>query len=175
MEPFFEYQPGFYIWNVGFAIGKSSRQLNDWYWKRKGKRSRSLTKKMIGRSGLKAFSCAVNEVLRLRWKIEPGDGIVVDCTSAKPEHQFRAVRRWQRHHPEWVIDYNKLEYLWYRPPYIDDPARKMFDIVPVIPEDPLASIAGENYFSAFRVRPKAGCNDLSNGQITDLLSLVLSS
>lgn len=175
MEPRFEYQPGFYIWNVGFAIGKSSRQLNDWYWRRKNKRWRSLNNQLVGRSGLKAIRRGFEEVLRLRWCIEPGDGIVLDCTSKDPERQFHAWSRWHRYHPEWVIDYQKREFLWYRPPYLDDPARKLFKIIPVTPKDPLMNTVGQNYFDTFRVQPKSGCNDLSSDQITDLLSLVLSN
>ena len=38
-------------WNVGFAIGKSRRQLNDWYVERKNKRARSVKKHMNGKSG----------------------------------------------------------------------------------------------------------------------------
>ena len=33
--PWYEYRPGYWIWNVGFAVGQSRRQLNDWYYKRK--------------------------------------------------------------------------------------------------------------------------------------------
>jgi hypothetical protein len=38
-----------------FAIGKSNRQLNDWYRMRKNKRARSLKSKLTGRVGLKAL------------------------------------------------------------------------------------------------------------------------
>jgi len=100
LDPMVEYQPGYYIWNVGFAIGKSQRQLNDWYWKRKNKRARSLNNQLVGRSGLKAIRRGFEEVLRLRWCIEPGDGIVLDCTSGDPERQFHAWSRWHRRNPE---------------------------------------------------------------------------
>lgn len=175
MEPLVEYQPGFYMWNVGFGIAKSVRQLNDWYFDRKNKRTRSIAKRLVGRSGLKAIRRGFEEVLRLRWLIEPGDGIVLDCTSGDPDRQFHAWSRWHRHHPEWVIDYYKKEFIWYRPPYVDDPARQLFNIVPVTPKDPLANTVGENYFETFRVRPKADYIDLPSDKITDLLSLVLSS
>ena len=49
-QPLSEFKKGFWIWNVGFAIGKSNRQLNDWYWKRKNKRSRSIRNRMVGKS-----------------------------------------------------------------------------------------------------------------------------
>jgi len=175
LEPMHEYRPGFYAWNVGFAVGKSTRQLNDWYWRRKNRRVRSLRHQMTGRNGIKAIRRGFEEVLRLRWCIEPGDVMVIDCTSGDPDRQFRAFSRWYRHHPEWIIDYERREFYWHRPPYADDPARKMFDIRGIIPSDPLANTAGENYFAAFRVERPAGDNALSNEQITDLLNLVLTS
>jgi len=42
LEPWYEQTNGFWGWNVGFAVGKSNRQLNDWYHGRKNKRRRSL-------------------------------------------------------------------------------------------------------------------------------------
>jgi len=130
---------------------------------------------MTGRSGMKAIRRGFEEVLRLRWQIEPGDVMVLDCTSGDPERQFRAWSRWHRQHPEWIIDYERREFYWHRPPYADDPARRMFNVKGIIPSDPLANTAGENYFAAFRVERPAGDNALSNEQITDLLNLVLTS
>ena len=106
-QPLSEFKKGFWIWNVGFAIGKSNRQLNDWYWKRKNKRSRSIRNKMVGKSGLKTIKKGFEEVLKLRWIVEPGDVIFLDCTSGDPERQFKAWSRWHRYHPEWTIDYEK--------------------------------------------------------------------
>ena len=154
LEPIFEYKPGFFMWNVGFAIGKSNRQLNDWYWKRKNKRRRSLENQFIGRSGIKAIRRGFEEVLKLRWSIEPGDYLVLDCTSGDPERQFHAWSRWHRYHPEWVIDYDKKEFLWYRPPYSDDPLREYFDIKAIVPADPLANTDNSRYSDCFLVRPK---------------------
>jgi hypothetical protein len=39
LKPLSELDNGFWVWNVGFAVGKSNRQINDWfkvyqYWKR---------------------------------------------------------------------------------------------------------------------------------------------
>ena len=175
MEPFQEFKPGFFAWNVGFAIGKSNRQLNDWYWKRKNKRARSIRNQMVGRSGLKAIRRGFEEVLRMRWLIPPGDAIVLDCTSGDPDRQFRAWSRWHRYHPEWLIDFEKKEFLWYRPPFADDPIRKTFDITALVPDDPTANTADERYFECFRVQPKVATDELSMSQIAELLSPVLSS
>ena len=67
LDPQFEYRPGFWMWNVGFAVGKSRRQLNDWYWKRKNKRWRSLHQQFVGTSGIRTISRGFKEVLKLRW------------------------------------------------------------------------------------------------------------
>ena len=57
---------------------------------RKNKRARSLRKKLTGDVGLRAIAEGWRTVLKLRWNIEPGDSITFDCTSGKPEQQFRA-------------------------------------------------------------------------------------
>ena len=55
LQPVHEYRSGFWLWNTGFAIGKSQRQLNDWYWRRENKRRRSLDDAFNGRVGIKAI------------------------------------------------------------------------------------------------------------------------
>ena len=175
LEPVNEYRLGYWVWNVGFAVGKSRRQINDWYKKRKNKRCRSLEHKISGASGLKTIALGAKEVLRLRWALEPGDAMLLDCTSGDPERQFRAWLRWVRQHPEWIIDYEKREFFWYRPPYPDDPIRQQFLIRPVVPEDPTANTAEQRYFDCFRIAPKDHCNELSMDQTLGLLGQVLNS
>ncbi len=84
LEPWSKLDNGFWAWNVGFAVGKSNRQINDWYRLRKNKRARSLNKKLTGDVGLRAIAEGWRTVLKLRWNIEPGDSITLDCTSGKP-------------------------------------------------------------------------------------------
>jgi hypothetical protein len=156
LEPIHEHRPGFWVWNVGFAVGKSRRQINDWYWKRKNKRRRTLHTKLTGRSGMKAIRRGFEEVLKLRWHIQPGDCLVLDCTSADPERQFHAWSRWHRYHPEWVINYERKEFIWYRPPYPDDAIWWAAGMIKsVIPADPLANTADQRYFDCFELRLKA--------------------
>ena len=52
ISPWCKLENGFWAWNVGFAVGKSNRQINDWYNMRKNKRARSLRKKFTGDVGL---------------------------------------------------------------------------------------------------------------------------
>lgn len=169
LEPMTQMPSGFWIWNVGFAVGKSYRQLRDWYWKRKNKRARSLTNRLVGKSGMKAIRRGFEEVLSLRWNLFPGDALVLDCTSADPERQFHAWSRWHRWHPEWVIDPVKKEFLWYRPPYPDDSIWEHFDIKGVIPPEPLGPTGGGHYFDCFQMRLKGSRNYQSIQEIADLL------
>jgi hypothetical protein len=173
LDPHNEYQPGFWLWNVGFAVGKSKRQLNDWYNNRLNKRHRSLSQQIVGLSGMKTITRGFKEVLKLRWTIQPGDAIVLDCTSGDPDRQFRAWHRWLKHHPEWMVDYHNQKFFWYRPPYPTDPVRQSFFIDPITPPDLMANTFGDKYFECFRVRPKVDCTHLSMEQTLALLSQVL--
>lgn len=175
LEPTFEYRPGFWSWNVGFAVGNSRRQLNDWYWKRKNKRWRSLHTQLTGKAGLKAIRRGFQEVLKMRWNIAPGDCLILDCTSADPEKQFHAWSRWHRYHPEWVIDYERKEFIWYRPPYPDDQIWSHFEILDRTPADPLANTDGDAYFSAFSLRPKGQRKRQPTFQIADLCNQALEN
>lgn len=170
LEPCNEYEPGYWVWNFGFAIGKSRRQINDWYWKRKNKRCRSLTAKLTGKTGIKAIKTAFNVFLEMRWVLEPGDCVVADCTSKEPLKQFNALYRWCKRHPDWVIDYQQLKYCWYRPPFPSDKIWRNFDIVKVLPEDLLANTHELNYFNCFRAFPKNNNNTLETELSNALMS-----
>ena len=174
-KPDKEYKKGYWRWKVGFAIGKSNRQLNDWWKDRVNKRARSINKKITGRTGMKAIRKGFQEVLRLRWIVAPGDCVELDCTSGDPSRQFHAWSRWHKYHPEWVINYEEKSFFWYRPPYPDDAVYKTFNVIPVVPEDPLANTFRQNYFDCFRVYSKDPSTDLSNHQIADLLGQVLTN
>ena len=173
LEPVNQYQPGYWVWNLGFAIGKSKRQLNDWYYKKQNKRRRSIDQRFTGQSNMKAFALGVRTMLKLRWTIQPGDVLMIDCTSKDPEKQFRAYWYWLKKHPEWVVDFEKKEIFWYRPPYYNDPIRQNFLIYPVIPDNSTANTAEQRYYDCFRAFPKVPCTDLSMEQTIDLLNLVL--
>lgn len=154
LEPSEEYLPGFWLWNVGFAIGKSKRQINDWYWRKNNKRRRSLATQLTGKQGIKAIKEGFDTVLRLRWKLEPGDCLKIDCTSINPGKQFRAFSRWHRYHPEWTIDFNELIFYWHRPPVSNDLIWDSFRIFKITPDNQLANTADLNYFNCFRAFPK---------------------
>jgi len=155
LEPIFEYQPGFWMWNVGFAIGKSNRQLNDWYRKRRNKRYRSLAGQITGKTTGAAILKAGKKVFEMRWLIPPGDAIQLDCTSGDSTQQFKAWSRWLTHfnHPEWKIDPKEKTFRWFKPPYPSDQIWKNKEIR--IVSDTLNNLqtntAELNYFCGFRV------------------------
>jgi hypothetical protein len=155
LEPWYEQANGFWGWNVGFAVGKSNRQLNDWYYGRKNKRRRSLHKHLTGCQGIKTISLGFKEVLKLRWNIAPGDALILDCSSANPEKQFKAWTYFCRHRPEWVADHKELKFYWTRPPYPDDEVWKLGQVIPCIPSDPFASTHSDFYYQCFDLKTKS--------------------
>ncbi len=175
LNPLQEYREGYWCWKVGFAVGKSNRQLNDWFNERKNKRSRSLHQKITGRTGMKAIRRGFQEVLKLRWLMQPGDCLELDCTSGDPERQFHAWSRWHKYHPEWVINFDKKSFYWYRPPYPDDAVWKSFDITPITPVDRVANTIGEKYFDCFRVKPKGDKKEFSMEETLELMGQILPS
>ena len=106
---------GAVVWKVGFGVGKSRRQINDWYHVKQNRRRRSLHKHMTGTEGFKTIPRGFNEVLRLRWLIPAGDTIFIDCTSADPEKQWKTFSRWRRWHPDWFVNEHLKEFYWTRP------------------------------------------------------------
>ena len=163
-QPQKEFKKGFWIWNVGFAVGKSNRQLNDWYWKRKNKRSRSIHRQMTGRKGIKTVTIFFKEILKLRWILEPGDVFYCDCTSFKPEQQFKIGLRFVRNHPDWAIDHDKKIFFWHRPPYSDDEIWDTHKIIGKIPPNPLLSMGNSQYVQCFDAFPKDQCMAKSKDQ-----------
>ena len=115
LKPWDKMSSGAVVWKVGFGVGKSRRQINDWYHVRQNRRRRSLHKHMTGTEGFKTIPRGFNEVLRLRWLIPAGDTIFIDCTSADPEKQWKTFSRWRRWHPDWFVNEHLKEFYWTRP------------------------------------------------------------
>ena len=115
IKPWVQMPNGTVVWKVGFGVGKSRRQINDWYHVRQNRRRRSLHKHMTGTEGFKTIPRGFNEVLRLRWLIPAGDTIFIDCTSADPEKQWKTFSRWRRWHPDWFVNEHLKEFYWTRP------------------------------------------------------------
>ncbi len=108
---------------------------------------------MVGKSGLKTIKKGFEEVLKLRWIIEPGDAIFLDCTSGDPERQFKAWSRWHRYHPEWTIDYEKKIFFWHRPPHANDPVWDKYKVIGKTPTNPLLNTEPCRYGDCFSLLP----------------------
>lgn len=175
-DPLYECTPGFYLWNVGFAVGKSKRQINDWYNNRNNKRRRSLQKKLTGPGTFKVWTKCLHHLLRMRWTcLEPGDTLVMDCTSRDSERQFKVYTHWLRKHTDFACDPIRRECYWSRPPYRWDPLRELFEITGLIPADPALVAVGDRYYECFLVKPLGLDIELPSQQIVDLLSQVPST
>ena len=169
IKPLREYKKGYWQWEAGFVVGKSNRQMNDWFRDKQNKRARAVRNKMTGRVGIKAIKRGFEEVLKLRWIIKPGECLTLDCTSGNPDKQFRAWSRWHKYHPEWVIDYENKNFTWFRPPYLEDSVWNSFDIQGITPDDPLANTYDMKYFDSFRVQLKNKSSELSEKQLMELM------
>ena len=104
---------------------------------------------MTGKVGLKGVTKFFTEILRLRWTIEPGDVLFCDCTSNKPEQQFKVGHRFVKRHPVWTIDYENKIFFWHRPPYANDPIWEDHEIIGKIPANPLQNTENNLYFDCF--------------------------
>lgn len=151
LTPSFCFKDNHWAWKVGFAVSKSKRQLNDWYQERKNKRARQLRTQLTGKGGFKTISRGFKTVLNLRWNLEPGDCLFLDCTSKEPDKQFHAWSHWLERHPDWLVNFENLQFWWHRPPYHMDPIYQMAKVIPTVPVNPLAPSVGEQYFDGFLI------------------------
>ena len=108
---------------------------------------------MTGKVGLKGVTKFFTEILKLRWTIEPGDVLFCDCTSHKPEQQFKVGHRFVKRHPVWTIDYDNKIFFWHRPPYANDPIWEDHEIIGKIPANPLQNTENNLYFDCFSATP----------------------
>ena len=143
----------FWMWHIGFVVGKSVRQVNDWYHAKQNKRAKAVRRKITGKSGPKFLIEGMKGVMTLRWNLEPGDVLYLDNTSAEPDKQFRAVGWLLRKHPEWSVDKEAKIYFWHRPPYANDDIWETHEIIGKEPTNPLLSTESNQYFQCFDAYP----------------------
>jgi len=82
------------------AIAKSNRQLNDWFERRKNKRSRKLTSKLTGKIGIRSMAIAIRQVREWVELLEPGNVLVIECGSASPDKQYEIWKKWFLKHED---------------------------------------------------------------------------
>ena len=149
-----KWKDGFWLWHIGFAVGKSTRQVNDWYYMKQNKRAKAVRRKITGKAGMKTVLEAIKGIMTVRWNLEPGDVLYCDCTSSEPEKQFKAMSWLIRKHPEWTVDPKTKIFFWHRPPYNNDEIWKTHEILGKIPPNPLLSTGNSQYFQCFDASPK---------------------
>lgn len=153
LTPRYPYVNDRWLWKFGFAVSKSKRQLNDWYKGKKNKRAEKLRENLTGRQGIKTITQGFHHVLLMRWLIEPGDALFIDCTSIQKFKQFRAFYRWTKQHPDWVVLPSERLFMWYRPPYWNDPIYECGKITAAVPADPTAPVVESAYYECFLLDP----------------------
>ena len=104
LRPQKKWKDGFWLWHIGFAVGKSTRQVNDWYYLKQNKRAKAVRNRITGKAGIKTVIEAIKGIMTVRWSLHPGDVLYCDCTSSEPDKQFKAMSWLIRKHPEWAID-----------------------------------------------------------------------
>ena len=119
---------------------------------------------MVGKSGLKTIKKGFEEVLKLRWIVQPGDVVFLDCTSGDPERQFKAWSRWHRYHPEWTIDHEKKIFIWHRQPHANDEVWKKYKVIGKTPANPLLNTEPCRHDDCFYLIPKDQCKAKSKDQ-----------
>jgi hypothetical protein len=105
------------FWLLSLAISKSKRQLNDWLNKRKNKRSKKLSVKLTGNSGLLPQLIAVRHLRVWTEELHPGDCIFFLCESKEKFKQFKIYSRWfkQREITGWYTDPDRLLFYYFKP------------------------------------------------------------
>ena len=154
LRPQKKWKDGFWLWHIGFAVGKSTRQVNDWYYLKQNKRAKAVRNRITGKAGIKTVIEAIKGIMTVRWSLHPGDVLYCDCTSSEPDKQFKAMSWLIRKHPEWAIDPEARIFFWHRPPYANDDIWKTHEIIGKTPANLLQSTANNQYFECFDASPK---------------------
>ena len=104
------------IWLASLAVGKSTRQINDWMNKRKRKSCIKLTSSLTGKYGNKIQAWAIRFVRHWLTQLPPGDAIVLRCESALPQKQFEVWKKWFQRHEDirWRINDEFKSFYIYR-------------------------------------------------------------
>jgi hypothetical protein len=83
-----QYEPG--IWNIGCCIHKSKRAQNDWYWRKKNKRSASVKNNTTKRS-IKGITVLYKLFEKALKRINKAEAIMICTTAIK---KYRVINRY---------------------------------------------------------------------------------
>ena len=104
------------IWLASMAVGKSTRQINDWMARRKNKRVRQMDSSLTGKEANRTQAIAIRQVREWIKSIPPGDSLTLRCESAVPARQFRVWKKWfEKHEKEkWKISEYFQSFFYYK-------------------------------------------------------------
>jgi hypothetical protein len=106
------------VWLGSIANSKSTRQINDWFQRRKNRRTRRLDGNLTGKAGNKVQALAIRALHEWLDYIPPGDSVVFRCEAAMPEKQFRVWKKWILRHNHYLqpdIDEELKSFFFYKP------------------------------------------------------------
>ena len=105
------------VWLVGWAIGKSNRQINDWMCRR-SKRSRvyKLSNNKPKKRNQHAHWICINIMRKWLEELPEGDGMAIRCEAASSDKQFRVWKKWfkKNEDPDWKISDEHKSFFFYK-------------------------------------------------------------
>jgi len=104
------------IWLASMAVGKSTRQINDWMARRGNRRVRQMDSSLTGKFAMKPQLMAMHQVRKWIKEVPIGDSVALRCESTSPEKQFKVWKKWfaQNEDPDWVVSEKYKAFLFYR-------------------------------------------------------------
>ena len=106
------------IYLLSLAAGKSKRQLNDWMNKRTRKKQvQKLSSNLTGKLSYFLLLRVMHQIHAWCDQLIPGDMVVFNCESAKPEKQFRAWGKWlttKDSKCKWISNPKFLSFYFYK-------------------------------------------------------------
>lgn len=105
------------VWVMSIATGKSIRQINQWFQRRKTRRSKKMATSLTGRMGVAVHKIGIEQMRQWYDELPPGDSISFRCESASPEKQFKVWKRWfeKNESRHWEIEEKYLSFFLYKP------------------------------------------------------------
>jgi len=105
------------VWLVGWAIGKSNRQINDWMC-RKSKRLRvyKLSTNKPKKRNQHAHWISINIMRKWLKELPEGDGMAIRCEASSSDKQFRVWKKWfkKNEDPDWKISDEHKSFFFYK-------------------------------------------------------------
>ena len=104
------------VWIASFAVGKSTRQINDWMKERKNRRTRRMATSLTGKEGNKTQAIAIRQVRDWVEQLPIGDSLTLRCESKLSEKQFRVWKKWFTNHENsaWEISDEHKAFFFYK-------------------------------------------------------------